>query len=484
MKPTLIALLVVAACLSGVAAVPSGAAGPGGSGEPSQGQGPPEGVPANDPQRGRVYDGLAPGRSGTLCEGLFEVRNERANAALACTHGPDDPPAEADVAHAVAPMSSSAIASAPKIACPVGDDGKSGLRVQAVYAHESGKTNRYSQFATSFPAYAGNVEATYAQSAAQTGGVRHVRWVTDTQCNLDVRVVAVPAGALASIATMRDALKAQGLDSPSRKYLVWADAAVYCGIGYIYKDDSPQGDGSVNANDGAYAMYARVDNGCWGLQNSVEAHELMHNLGGVQASAPHATNGSHCVDNADRMCYNDGKLKPGQSLLTLCASTQERFLDCNHDDYYSTAPKAGSYLATHWNAASSRFLFSGAATSPGTTTESGSGTSASTTGTGTATSSSTTRSTSATTTTSSTAFSASFAPRSVGNDWWVEAKVTANKPIAKVEGKVGSGAWTALPATDWGTYAKSVNAPNGSTISFRAVDASGAIATGPSVVWT
>jgi hypothetical protein len=461
------ALLIAGASLGIMALVPAGAAEP-----QADHQGTPSdhshGPPANDPGRGRVYDGLEPGRAGTLCEGIYEVRNENAKAPLACTHGPDDPPAEASVAMAVAPMSSTAIANAPKIACPSGDDGVSGLRVQAIYAYEQGKTNRYSSFAASFPAYAGNVESTYSASAAQTGGVRHVRWVTDTQCNLGVRVAALPAGSLASIGTMRDALKAQGFDSASRKYLVWADASVYCGIGYIYQDDSPQGDGTINANDGKYAMFARVDNGCWGLSNSVEAHELMHTLGGVQTSAPHATNGSHCVDDADRMCYNDGRLKSGQTMLTLCGSTQERLLDCRHDDYYSTSPPAGSYLATHWNAASSRFLFSSAAVTSGSTTTTSTGSTA----------------TSTTTSASSTAFTASFTPKSVGNDWWVEAKVTASKPIAKVEAKVNSGAWTTLPATSWGTNAKSLYAPNGSVVTFRATSATGQTATSGGFVWT
>lgn len=425
-----------------------------------------EQVPPNDRARGRVFDGLSPGKAGTLCEGLYEIMATQ--GPKGCTHGPDDAPAEASVAAAVAPATAQAIASATPIVCPPGDDGKAGLRVQAMYVYEQGKSNRYSAFQTSFPAYAGNVEATYAMSAAQTGGTRHVRWVTDTQCQLDVRVAAVPAGSLATFAAMRSALQGMGYNSVDRKYLVWADANVYCGLATMYKDDSPQGDGTVNANDGKYSMVARVDSGCWGMQNSVEAHELMHSLGGVQATAPHATTKGHCADNADRMCYNDGGLKSGQVMLTVCASTNERLFDCKHDDYYHTNPPAGTYLATHWNAASSRFLFSTAAAptptplppppvspppppppSPAPTT-----------------------------------FAATFAPRAVGNDWWIETAVTSSTTITKVEAKIGTGAWTALPATSWGTWAKSLNAPNGSVVVFRATSSAGATATSGAYTWT
>lgn len=408
-------------------------------------------LPPNDKARGRVFDGLLPGRAGTLCDGLYEVAGK--HGIKACTHGPDDAPAEATVAAAVAPATAQAIASATPIACPPGDDGKSGQRVQAIYAYETGKPNRYAMFQTSFPVYAGNVEATYALSAAQTGGARHVRWVTDTECRLDVRVAAVPSGGLATFATMRSALQALGYGSVDRKYLVWADANVYCGVAALYKDDSPQGDGTVNANDGKYAMMARVDSGCWGFKNSVEAHELMHNLGGVQASAPHATLKGHCADNADRMCYSDGGLRPGQVMLTVCAATNERFFDCNHDDYYHTSPKAGTYLATHWNAAQSRFLFSGAAAP----------TPAPSTGTG---------------------FTATFAPRAVGNDWWIETAVTSPTKVVKVDAKLGGGTWTALPATTWGTWAKSLHAPNGTPVVFRATDGAGASVTSQAYTWT
>ncbi|MEA3165483.1 MAG: hypothetical protein QOJ26_340 [Thermoplasmata archaeon] len=89
-----------------------------------------------------------------------------------------------------------------------------------------------------------------------------------------------------------------------------------------------------------------------------------------------------------------------------------------------------------------------------------------------------------TTSTSGTAFKAYFTPRSVGNDWWIEAATTANQPIAKVEAKVGSGAWTVLPPTDWGTYAKSINAPNGSQVTFRATTSGGATSLSAATTWT
>jgi hypothetical protein len=82
------------------------------------------------------------------------------------------------------------------------------------------------------------------------------------------------------------------------------------------------------------------------------------------------------------------------------------------------------------------------------------------------------------------AFNATFTPKAVGNDWWVETAVTANQAVALVEAQVNGGAWTQLPATSWGTYAKSINAPNGATVVFRATSAGGSVVTSGPTIWT
>ena len=302
------------------------------------------------------------------------VRDERCGrafriavaAGVRCTHGADPAPAGVDTsrrptteelyAQATATAATTTTATNGPISCY--GDGTTGKRVQAVYAHAADVADRYADLAPLILQWATATDAVFADSAAATGGTRHVRWVTDPSCNLVVQRVQVSTTGDDSMDNTIAELHAAGLNRTDRKYLVWMDSSRYCGIAELQIDDSAV---ATNANNYGPSV-ARVDSICWGKAQPVEAHELMHTLGGVQASAPHATAGYHCTDENDILCYQDG---PGVTLTYTCPVAHERLFDCNHDDYFSTAPAPGSYLATHWNAASSGFIASVPPDGPG-----------------------------------------------------------------------------------------------------------------------
>ena len=314
-----------------------------------------DGLPADDRSRGMVWEGLTPGRADGPCRGLFEMRTARG---VSCTHGPDTPPLELDV---TSPQPATTTETSSSLPC-IGN-GTDGARVQAIYARPADTPDRYDAIAASMRDAAARVDQVFIDSAAETGGVRHVRWVTDTACNLVIERVQLSSAGDDTINNTQSELQAIGFDRVDRKYLIWMDSTVYCGIGTIRGDDQP---GQANLNNGG-PSYARVDSGCWGLTNPVEAHELMHNLGGVQWATPNGSMYWHCSDDWDRMCYQD---EASVTMTYTCAISHERLFDCNHDDYFHTSPSPGSYLATHWNAASSKFLFDPTAPPPSTTTSS------------------------------------------------------------------------------------------------------------------
>lgn len=278
-----------------------------------------------------------------------------------CTHGPDPSvtPEQLLAEGGRAPEASAGI--------QCYGNGTSGERVQLLYVYAS--VNRINTFRPWIEDRAASIDAMYDLSAQQTGGHRYVRWLTDAQCNLSITAVNLASTDLAIGAFssgLIPKLDALGYDNPNRKYLIWADTGTpttigsgsCSGVGTLYVHDVPSAADNFNNRFGGYT---RVDDKCLfplfdAVAGKVEAHELMHTLGAVQPSAPHATIYGHCRDDYDIMCYVDG---PGTSLISprpCNSSGNELRLDCNHDDYFSTNPPSGSYLATRWNAANSDWL--------------------------------------------------------------------------------------------------------------------------------
>lgn len=313
-----------------------------------------------------VAAGSGPGGESGRCDpgpggrALVEIRGEGGRF-LGCTHGPDPAPPGIDLTAPVAVRELRA-RDVPREewgTCP--PDGTSGFRVQALYAYPADRATRYPQIQPLVQAWANaNVDEVIQASAAETGGTRRVRFVTDASCQVVVDEVRLSGAGDDSFAQTVSELRALGYDRPDRKYLVWMDApppAPYCGIAQMYPDDRYVADNYNNGHAAVPGMVARIDPPCWGIETfPVEAHELMHTLGAVQPSSPHATAGGHCWDEYDLMCHDDDGDGP-MTVAVMCSEARsDRRFDCGHDDYFHTDPPAGSYLDTHWNAAASRFL--------------------------------------------------------------------------------------------------------------------------------
>lgn len=312
-------------------------------------------TPPDYASQGLVYEGLA--GNDPECKGQFKVKKQ-ANGKTLCTHGPDSTPSGFDAKKKVAPVvmteakpSSSTPATSPtttpssSILCD--GDGTSGNRVQVLYAHASDVADSYPTYAASFKSWTIGIDTIYNTSAAQTGGARHVRFVHDANCNPIILNVTLSAAGDDSFLNTINELEAMGYSRNDRKYVIFMDARVYCGIATMSYDDTPGATNSNNMGD----TFGRIDAGCW--SDVIPAHELMHQIGGVQLSAPHSSRESHCYDGYDLMCRPTN----GTALQVACAtSVQASLFDCGHDDYYNTNAAGGSYLSTHWNASNSAFL--------------------------------------------------------------------------------------------------------------------------------
>jgi hypothetical protein len=204
-------------------------------------------------------------------------------------------------------------------------------------------------------------------------------------CQLTVSKVTLPSSTVNNFSATINALHNKGFNKSNRKYSVWMDVPMsqsgICGIGQFIPDERSGANNKNNGPSSVPGMVARTDVDCWGLLSQskspagfpvpaqmVEAHELGHTLGAVQAGAPHATKnngfgaGGHCSDEWDIMCYDDD-FKPSTFPLTYspnCLVTHSALLDCGHNDYFNTNPTSG-YLTSHWNPAKNAFLLANVA---------------------------------------------------------------------------------------------------------------------------
>lgn len=212
-----------------------------------------------------------------------------------CTHGPDPAPPGNDIQRSTPAVDSSKARMAPGLPCD--GDGMTGKRTHVVYVRASDKPDRYSTYLASFRLWAAAADQIYGATATDTGPGRHIRFVQETNCAIKVDNVTVTATGDDNFDNTISQLQQQGYNRTDRKYMLFVDANVYCGIGNIWGDDQP---GRANLNNGG-PSYGRTDSGCWG-NGRTPAHEHMHNLGGVQLTAAHTSGGWHCVDEWDVMC--------------------------------------------------------------------------------------------------------------------------------------------------------------------------------------
>lgn len=204
---------------------------------------------------------------------------------------------------------------------PCGD--VSGHRVQPLYLYTD--VNRIDEVRPALIRMLENLDAGFR-------GYRRVRFVRDARCDIVIEAIKVPEPR--SVAEEWAALPPAPGPRNYVFFIDWPESSL-CSFGSARSDSQP-GDDNLNNADG---QWSRLYLGCWDRNTLV--HEFLHSLGAVQPGAPRAFSRFHCFGVADVMC-----------------SAAYADVDLAGEMYYNPSPAPGSYLATHWNIANSRFLYS------------------------------------------------------------------------------------------------------------------------------
>jgi hypothetical protein len=255
-------------------------------------------------------------------------------------------------------------------------------RFKLVYAHPADRPDRFAQWQDALQA---NVAVVQRFLASQSGGAKGVRIDMGTRCGpqyADLQVVHLPGPRVHYVdnfaAVVNDVEPRLGRADGPRNVVVFGDTLN--GGGYDYglgenvlgpAGERPGADNVHNAGGFASVLFTRdgvpaPGAGAPGWWPEGMLHEMTHNLGAVQWSAPHTTQPAgftdpgygHCWQGYDVMCYVEGPgaAHPMRYDCPRTAGAIPQVYDCGRDDYFNPAPAPGSYLARSWNVYNSAFL--------------------------------------------------------------------------------------------------------------------------------
>jgi hypothetical protein len=255
-------------------------------------------------------------------------------------------------------------------------------RFKVVYAHPADRPDRFAAWSDALQA---NVALVQRFLAAQSGGGKALRFDMGTRCGkqyADLQVVHLRGPRsryIDNFAGIVDEVDSRlGAATGPRNVVVFADTlngGTYdYGLGENVLGDYGDEPGSGNVhNRGGFAsvLFTRDGKpapgaGAHGWWPEGMLHEITHNLGAVQWTAPHSTEPiglqnphyGHCWQGNDVMCYleDSGASHPMRNDCPRIGGAIPQVYDCGHDDYFNPKPPAGSYLATHWNIYDNAFL--------------------------------------------------------------------------------------------------------------------------------
>jgi hypothetical protein len=255
-------------------------------------------------------------------------------------------------------------------------------RFKFVYAHPADRPDRFDGWRDAIQA---NVALIQRFFASQSGGAKAVRVDMGTSCGpqfVDIQVVHLSgprANYVDNFSSIVNEVEPRlGPSTSPRNVVILADTLNGSGYDYGLGENvlgaagDRRGSGNVH-NYGGFAsvLFSRDGQAAPGATSrgwwpEGYLHEMSHNLGAVQWSAPHSTQPvgfslpryGHCWQGADVMCYTEdsGAAHPMQYDCPRVGGAIPQAYDCGRDDYFNPAPPAGSYLATHWNVYDSVFL--------------------------------------------------------------------------------------------------------------------------------